>query len=212
MIQITPAILTDKIEFFELELEKLNDFYSCDIDLIKPPYVNNRSVGLVEVLPILLKSRISSIGFHLMEFQPMEDVHLILNSKLNFVRIYLQQETEISEFIELTLPTEYTKGVSIEINSSLKSIEFYNRFKEVQFMSIEIGKQGNTFQDKVFEKIKKLREMGYLGRISIDGSVNLDTAIEIRKNKIDRVSVGSYFSRSENIKRSFELLDQALNS
>ena len=78
-------------------------------------------------------------------------------------------------------------------------------------MTVEIGSQGGKFQEEVMEKIDELRSLGYSGVVSVDGGVNLNTAKFIKNHNINRVSVGSYFSKSNDIKLARMKLELALN-
>jgi pentose-5-phosphate-3-epimerase len=53
--------------------------------------------------------------------------------------------------------------------------------------------------------------LGYTGRISIDGGVNLTSAEEIKYWEIDRVSVGSFFQKSKDAQLAYMKLQLALN-
>jgi ribulose-phosphate 3-epimerase len=62
----------------------------------------------------------------------------------------------------------------------------------IQFMGIyQIGFQGNPFDVRVLEKIKKAREVYPKIPISVDGSVNLETAPKIIGAGADRLVIGS---------------------
>jgi len=214
MIEITPAILTNNIDEFKRQLFRLNNFSSVDIDIIRPPYVNNTTIQINQIIPYLKEVKIQSIGFHLMTLDPLNDVDLLLKSNLIELdlRIYFQQETDISRIEYLKWPEKWKRGISIELTSDLESIDFYNNFSDVQFMSIEIGKQGNRFNFTVLKKIDKLITMGYNGKISIDGGINTETVEIIKLHQIDRVSVGSYFSKAEDVFEKYKQLNTILNN
>src|SRR5690606_33134550 len=89
-------------------------------------------------------------------------------------------------------------GITVKAETQMQAVEFYNQFPEVQLMTIETGKQGNPFMPAVLEKSQWLRSEGFTGMISIDGGVSLYTAETIKSYPIDRVSVGSFLSKSPN--------------
>ena len=72
---------------------------------------------------------------------------------------------------------------------------FYSHVLEADFihlMSIDkIGEQGNKFDEKIFEKIKDLKEKFPETIISIDGGVNLENAPELVEAGVQRLVIGS---------------------
>lgn len=78
----------------------------------------------------------------------------------------------------------------------------------VQCMSIEdIGSQGQIFDEAVVPKIKKLREMHPDLPISVDGSVNDQTAQKLVDADVDRLIVGSAVFKSADILGTIEKLE-----
>jgi ribulose-phosphate 3-epimerase len=83
----------------------------------------------------------------------------------------------------------------------------------VQCMSVEeIGSQGQVFDEAVIPKIKKLREMHPDLPISVDGSVNADTAQKLVDVDVDRLIVGSAIFKSGNILGTIEELESLVPS
>ncbi|MFA5830484.1 MAG: HisA/HisF-related TIM barrel protein [Candidatus Paceibacterota bacterium] len=69
----------------------------------------------------------------------------------------------------------------------------------IQFMGIyQIGFQGNPFDMRVLEKIKKMREVYPNIPISADGGVNMNTARQLLEAGADRLVIGSaIFKKNE---------------
>lgn len=78
----------------------------------------------------------------------------------------------------------------------------------VQCMSVDvIGSQGQPFDDKEIEDIKALRAKYPDLVISVDGSVNKDTAQTLVDADVDRLIVGSAIFKSGNILGTIEELE-----
>jgi ribulose-phosphate 3-epimerase len=92
-------------------------------------------------------------------------------------------------------------GVAQNIETSVESIfPFLDRIDFVQFMGIDvIGEQGNSFDERVLDKIRALREHSPEIIISVDGGVSLDTAPELIAAGVNRLVVGSAIFKSEDI-------------
>lgn len=221
MIEITPAILTDNLESFEMQISELFVFSKVDIDICREDFVNSKTLQISEIAKYIQEYKDVNFGFHLMVANPMEDLSLL--TELGFatreLRIYIHQEifddsnSDLQEFRTFHWPATWTKGVCLKIETELNDADFYEEFEEIQLMTVEIGKQGGSFNEEVLEtKVKRIKELGYSGTISIDGNVNLETADIIKQYPIDRVSVGSYFSSTSEDVRALKQLDQKLNS
>ncbi len=75
----------------------------------------------------------------------------------------------------------------------------------VQFMGIsKIGFQGQPFDERVLEKVSALRAARPNVTISVDGSVNLDTAPKLVQAGVSRLVIGSAIFGSENIAATIE--------
>ena len=92
-------------------------------------------------------------------------------------------------------------GIAQNIDTPIESIfSFLDRIDFVQFMGIDvIGKQGNSFDEKVLDKIRVLLEHAPGTIISVDGGVSLDTAPELIAAGVSRLVVGSAIFKSEDI-------------
>lgn len=212
MIEITPAILETNISTFRADFAKFKDFRSIDIDICFPPFTSLSTVKLEDLVNDLDTFTSTSLGIHLMVAHPEVELEKL---KPKFVqhelRIYLHQESNLKFLRTFTWPKKWLRGVSLKAASNLNEVSFYDAFDEVQLMTVEIGKQGNSFIPEVLEKCSVLRELGYKKLISIDGGVNLKTAPVINNYALDRVSVGSYFVQSDNVELAKMKLELALN-
>lgn len=92
-------------------------------------------------------------------------------------------------------------GIAQNIDTPVETLyPFLDRIDFVQFMGIGvIGEQGNSFDEKVLDKICALREHSPKTIISVDGGVSLDTAPELIAAGVNRLVVGSAIFNSEDI-------------
>ncbi len=88
-------------------------------------------------------------------------------------------------------------------NSALEQVMDHIDF--VQFMGIaKIGFQGEPFDERVIQKISELRSSRPNVTISVDGSVNLDTAARLIDAGANRLVIGSAIFGSKNIAATIE--------
>ena len=62
---------------------------------------------------------------------------------------------------------------------------------QVLVMSVQAGFGGQSFMPESMDKIRNLRDRGYLGEIEVDGGVNLDNVKGLSAAGADIVVVGS---------------------
>lgn len=222
MVDITPAILTDsEAKFSELLRQYLNSgFEDVDIDITEQDFVGSQTIDIDTALAVLdawSEDDYASIGWDLMVADPKPVVEKLLDFAAghnSLFRIYVHLKSDYKFLTDLDCHQEHI-AVVVDGDEDLKGVDFYQKFPEVQFMGIIAGEQGRKFIPEVLDKLTQLRQMGYTGGIGIDGGVNLRSAELInayaKEVHIDRVSVGSYFQKSDNIDLDYKKLKLALN-
>lgn len=214
MIKICPAILTSDITEFERELKlysEIFDFIDIDVNVKVDNFKGKVTVPIEKFLPLIEEYKETFFNIHLMTEFPLEEIKKTVNSSIfKNLRFIIHQESRVDKQV-FSLLGRNSLAATLEVESNLQPLSFYNQYSEVQLMTVDVGYQGTPFQLQVLEKSKELKKLGFSGVVSIDGGVNLETAKEIKKYPIDRVSVGSYFSKSKNITEDFEILNHALN-
>jgi ribulose-phosphate 3-epimerase len=75
----------------------------------------------------------------------------------------------------------------------------------IHLMSIdEIGEQGNAFDPRIFDRIKKLRENFPECVIAVDGGIKLDNADDLIVAGVDRLIVGSAIYAADDPESEYE--------
>lgn len=211
MIEICPAILVTNEQDLKNQLKTYSPlFKQIDIDInIEGDSFSGEITPTPQTVLNHIKQYTNRFGVHLMVSEPKLIIKEFVSANVTSCIFYVHQETEIKNIVDEF--KNYEIGVTINPDSKLKNLEFYNQFAEVQFMTVMPGEQGRGFEYAVLSQIDVLRERGYKGKISIDGSVNNKTAMYIKEHSINRVSVGSYFSKAKNAKLNKMKLELALN-
>lgn len=135
-----------------------------------------------------------------------------LGAKRIIFHLEAETETNFKEFLESLDP--YFKdnieiGLAINTTTDISKLDpFVNYIDFIQCMGVEhIGFQGEPFDDKVLEQIKNLKAKYPEIKISIDGSVNENTAPELIKAGADRLVIGSALIQSYDIRESFKYFE-----
>ncbi len=150
-------------------------------------------VNAVEEFDTYVRLGPKRIIFHL---EAMPDHEAFLQF-LEGIDLYVRENIEIGLAINTTTPIE-------------SLFPFISKIDFVQCMGIaHIGRQAEPFDETVLDHIKTLREKFPELVISVDGSVNLQTAPLLADAGANRLAVGSAIFTSTDIRatvREFELL------
>jgi ribulose-phosphate 3-epimerase len=97
------------------------------------------------------------------------------------------------------VPRLISFGCAINIGSDISLLEScVNKIEYVQFMGISrIGRQGQIFDKRVFEKIKLFRNQHHEVFLQVDGGVSLGNARELVKLGVSDLIVGSAIMRAK---------------
>lgn len=136
------------------------------------------------------------------------DFFMRLGAKRIIFHLEAEKEEELIEFLESMDP--YCKdnidiGLAINTQTDISKIDpFINYVDFVQCMGIEkIGFQGQDFDEKVINQIKKLRQKYSELKISVDGGINENTATLLKEAGADRLVIGSALMESLSIIDTF---------
>jgi ribulose-phosphate 3-epimerase len=108
-------------------------------------------------------------------------------------------------FVDILRTRELRSGLSFNPQTNWQDYEDYlKHFDYIQFMGVEPGAQGRTFDDSVVEKIKAFRKTHPSISIQVDGGVNSQNLIDLVKAGVNSLVVGSQiFSNSKKIDQHY---------
>ena len=182
-------------------------------DVMDGHFVPNISFGA----PIL-----SSIS---QKFKLFNDVHLMISDPkkyyMDFVKAgadlitfhleSLKNEEEVVNLVNLIKKENVKVGISIKPSTDVKKLlPFLNLIDLILIMSVEPGFGGQKFMDTALDKIEFLSKykdensLQYL--IEVDGGINNITYKKCASKGVDVCVIGSYLLKSEDMKKSYELL------
>lgn len=223
MTEVTPAVLADG--FSELN-EKLARFVNVtnlvQIDICDGKFVpsvswpmgrnDERSVqAILEEEEGLPYWEHLDYEFDLMVINAHKQFEFFarLGAKKIIFHIEAETEKDFKEFLESLDP--YFKdnieiGIAINTTTDITKLEpFINCIDFVQCMGIErIGFQGEPFDERVLEQIKNLKAKYPELKISVDGSVNENTAPLMVEAGADRLVIGSSLMHSYDIRETIK--------
>jgi ribulose-phosphate 3-epimerase len=202
-MKIHPAILVTKstdllIQISDL-LEVTKDF---DIDIIDWSRTNTSSITIEEALAIK-----GDINFHfdLMCDHIMDKISLLVKEpRVKSIIISLDTFDDISQALDTIHHHGKRAGLSINPDKNLFEFSVYlNDIDILQIFSIEPGAQGQPFLPERLELCKQVKEMGFKGKVEVDGGVNKNTLGILKQYPIDILSIGSALSKASDPAQAF---------
>lgn len=219
MIEVIPAILVKNFDELKEKLaiykniSKLVQVDVCDgvfVDTISWPMSKNDTESLSSILdeeegmPYWTEI---DFEFDLMIKNAHEqfDVFIQLGAKRIVFHLEAEEEETFRDFLESIDP--YTRdnveiGLAINTTTNTEKLDkFINYIDFIQCMGIEnIGLQGQPFDSRVLNQISTIHKKYPEMPISVDGSVNEETAESLVGKGASKLVIGSALLKTYNIK------------
>jgi ribulose-phosphate 3-epimerase len=131
--------------------------------------------------------------FDLMVQNPENDLKKYERLGASRLVIHANAIDSIDNFLKETERLDLEWGIAFLVTDELNDwVQIINKSDFVQLMGIEnIGYQGQMFDPRVLDQIKKIKQIKPDAIISIDGGVNLETARELKSMGVNRLVSGS---------------------
>jgi ribulose-phosphate 3-epimerase len=231
MVEIIPAILEESFEKLRERIGRLVGITSMvQIDVCDGEFVphtswpigfnNQHSVESIlneeEGLPYWDKI---DFEFDLMILNAHTQFDLFLRLGAKRIIFHIEAESDSDKFkeflegLDVYVRENVQIGVAINTTTPINSLErIISNIDFVQCMGIEhIGKQGEPFDERVLSQIKELRIKYPELIISVDGSVNENSAKSLAEAGANRLVVGSALMQSYDIREKIKELENLTN-
>ena len=203
-IKISPSILSADFSKLGSEIRDLEKAKAdlIHIDVMDGHFVPNITIG-PEVISKLRKYTKLPFDVHLM----ISPVHNFIENFANAGADIITIHPEATEDLENSIRKikSYNKKVGISLNpetSVEKVMHILNSIDLVLIMSVNPGFGGQSFIERTYDKVRKLRKMGNdVGanfHIEIDGGVSTSNASALVEAGADVLVAGSSIFRAEN--------------
>jgi ribulose-phosphate 3-epimerase len=203
MANIVPAILGETFAEIKEKLEKiqgLSDWVQIDIadGVFAEPITWSRPLDLWE------PTDLPKIELHLMVQNPHPYLRDWLPASIDRVVLHVESEGNINEYLERVKGHGLQVGLALKLETPIEVADPYiKNIDVVQLMSIStIGAYGQPFDEKVLDKIKRLRAKYSGVTISIDGGITLETGKKAIEAGANQLVVGSGIFKSDNVSKT----------
>jgi len=204
-MELLPAIIPDDIEDLKDKLALVRKLAPVvQIDILDGQFVPNRSWPFHTNDEDYFKKLIAEeegmpfwedfyFEADLMIAEPEKHVEDFIFAGFSRIIVHIESTKHMGEIIEKARALDTEIGIAIDIETPLEVLdEWLDKIDVVQCMGIaEIGKQGEPFDDRVVEKIARIRVANPDIIISVDGGVSLRTASFLLGAGAERLVSGS---------------------
>lgn len=209
MSPIVPAIIPKTFKDLEETCAQISAFtHEVQVDIVDGNFVPFSSwpydeTGSISDLKSLTEEFL--IEMDLMIQQPEETVEEYLKAGVRRIVIHLESTESVRKISQLKHNYDFRLGLSLNNDTDIQNLyEVIEYADYVQVMGIkDIGSQGQPFDTRVLDRIQDLKKKFSRLMVSIDGSVNHETLLDIVKAGVDRCAVGSAILKSENMDEAY---------
>lgn len=173
MVTITPAILEKDITAFEEKLKKVWGICKkVQMDIIDGKFAPTETV-----MPEILLNIDTIVDFegHLMVDRPEDWVERCAAAGMTALYGQVEKMADRAKFVADAQFAGMKAGLAFDIETPVEGLEdIINNLDGVLLLSVKAGSQGQKFDERVLEKIKKIREMSEFVKIVVDGGLNVE--------------------------------------
>ena len=218
MFIAAPSILSADFSKLLEEVKDVSTAKFLHIDVMDGHFVPNITIG-----PLIVKSIKGKVDMvfdcHLMISDPKKYTESFAKSGADIITFQyeaLNSKEEILDLIDYIHSFKIHAGISIKPNTSVDVLddEILSKVDLVLVMSVEPGFGGQKFMENSLPKIKKLRELKdkfkYNYIIEVDGGINKETAVLVKKAGVEAIVAGTYVFKSQDRKETIKELEKNL--
>lgn len=215
MVELVPAILTNDISDFRKKYAELlplgNYFSKLHIDFIDGKFLPNASIQPDDLK--FLKSPFTLMA-HLMAHNPQQYFQTL--KEIGFVWAIIQYEAfsdnnAVADALVYGKALWLNMGLAIAPETPLHKVaKVLPNVNLVQIMGVHPGAQGRVFEISALEKIEELNKLTRNVVITVDGGMNLATAMKSVGVGADLLVVGSSLWKATHPKEALEAFKREL--
>lgn len=216
-MNIIPAIIPKSLTHLQESLGSIAFAKKIQIDVVDGKFAENFSWpyapegNIFEVSGLLSQH---DVEIDLMVQNPVEAGKEWIEAGAKGLVFHIEGISNMEDVFDLHKSKSFILGLSLNNDTPLEIIYPYiDRIDFVQVMGIkDIGSQGQPFDERVLERIAALRALYPNLTISVDGGVNEENILELKKAGANHFVIGSTIIKATDPKNSYEQLLKIISS
>ena len=210
-MMIIPAILDTDSDKVKGQLNQLRGFVDwIQIDLADDTMTDSSTFDLYDLVGEVDDFEVE---IHLMTTNPEKYLEACAALSAKRVYFHLGEVESPSQILSAMDPYDFTKGIVLSPQTPVEDVFTYiDEIDAVQVMTVVPGAQGGEYLPEMLDKALYIRERRGDIWISVDGGVNKDTIVDIKKKGVDAVGVGGAILGSDDAVGAYNELVDILES
>lgn len=194
------------------EMKKLeeNGIEMLHFDVMDGLFVNNITFGL-PVLERMRKETNLILDVHLMIADPIKYVSRFAESGADIISFHLESQSDTMQTIKAIRESGAKVALAIKPATPADAVfEYLPYLDMVLVMTVEPGFGGQSFMPECADKVRiirdKITKSGLDIDVQVDGGINAETSVIVKKAGANVLVSGSYLFKAENMKETAENL------
>lgn len=194
------------------EMKKLeeNGIEMLHFDVMDGLFVNNITFGL-PVLERMRKETNLILDVHLMIADPIKYVSRFAESGADIISFHLESQSDTMQTIKAIRESGAKVALAIKPATPADAVfEYLPYLDMVLVMTVEPGFGGQSFMPECANKVRiirdKITESELDIDVQVDGGINAETSVIVKKAGANVLVSGSYLFKAENMKETAENL------
>ena len=214
-MQISPSVLTNSKEEYDILMEKIVGVSRVHIDFIDGEFADNTTLAPSEVdisaYPDLI------FDAHLQVNKENLEIWLGEVLDANYSRVIVQIEVldDLPSYVKRVHDKEKQVGIAIDLETEIPHADDLHGVDVVLVMSVKAGFGGQEFDSRALNKIKALSDIRDAQSLDfsiyVDGGVSKDNIKEIVEAGADEVTIGRRLFKGNMQDNIDELMEVANN-
>ena len=188
MVKIAASILAGDFRNLEKEVKAVEKAGAewIHLDVMDGHFVENLTFGPV-VVEAVNKITDLPLDVHLMIANPDKYIERYAKAGADYLTVHVETCPEVKKTLQTIKNNKCKAGLTLKPATPLKTVlPYLEQIDLLLIMSVNPGFAGQVFMSEVLPKLKEARE--YIDKknlkveLEVDGGINPQTAIEVRKN------------------------------
>ncbi len=202
---ICPTILADNAHIYRTQLGRIEEFARrIQIDLTDGIFAPTNTINPTQAYwPATI-----DIDIHLMYKNPAPQLDQLIRMEPNMIILHAEAEGELLEMFNDIGAAGIKTGVALlQETSASEASQLIEVANHVLIFSGSLGKFGGKVDQKLFAKIRDVKEINPSVEIGWDGGVNADNAQTLARAGVDVLNVGGFIQKADNPQAAYAILE-----